>query len=141
MGNLHKIAFSVCTCLLTDAYAFALGEGGTWSPVGQGTNNVVYALTVYNGNLIAGGLFVSAGGQPANRVAQWNGTSWSPLGVGINNNINFATVDALAVYNGNLIAGGNFGTAGSGPATAIARWDGANWHPLGSGLPGSTFQS
>ena len=26
-----------------------------------------------------------AGGQPANRVARWDGESWSPLGGGVNN--------------------------------------------------------
>ena len=33
-----------------------------WSPLGSGMNGTVYALTVYNGNLIAGGYFTTAGG-------------------------------------------------------------------------------
>jgi len=33
------------------------------------------ALTVYNGDLIAGGVFSTAGGVSANRIAKWNGTS------------------------------------------------------------------
>ncbi len=33
-----------------------------WSPLGSGMNNEVHALTVYNGNLIAGGYFTPAGG-------------------------------------------------------------------------------
>ena len=73
----------------------------SWSPLGIGTNKDIYTLTVYNGNLIAGGLFDSAGGSPANHITMWNGTSWSPLGTGTNN-----AIFALTVYNGNLIAGG-----------------------------------
>ena len=46
--------------------------------------NHVYALTVYNGNLIAGGYFTTAGGTSANYIASWDGTAWSPLGSGMN---------------------------------------------------------
>src|SRR5262249_10971974 len=63
-----------------------------------GTDGSVYALTVYNGNMIAGGSFTIAGGVIANSIAQWNGTSWRPLGSGMGGI--FPTVDALSVYNG-----------------------------------------
>lgn len=127
----------VSASLFVSSRAHALAGDGVWSPLGTGTGNSVSALTVYNGSLIAGGLFQTAGGQAANRVARWNGTSWSPLGVGIENGFNFATVDALTVYNGSLIAGGDFDFAGSVAAASIARWDGAEWHALGTGLPGA----
>jgi hypothetical protein len=50
----------------------------------------------------------------------------------------FGTVRTLAVYKGDLIAGGDFVTAnapGGGDVVVnhIARWDGAQWRPLGSG--------
>ena len=35
---------------------------------------------------------------------------------------------------GSLYAGGQFTTAGEVAANYIARWDGAQWHPLGSGM-------
>src|SRR5262249_46933939 len=41
---------------------------------------------------------------------------------------------ALIVWNGDLYLGGQFSTAGGVPASHIARWDGANWHPMGSGM-------
>ena len=39
-------------------------------------------------------------------------------------------VGALTVYKGELIAGGDFATAGAVEVNNIARWDGNNWNPL-----------
>ncbi len=48
------------------------------------------------------------------------------------------TVSAMAFGpDGSLYAGGEFTTAGSVIARYIARWDGAQWYPLGSGMGGS----
>jgi len=45
-------------------------------------------------------------------------------------------VHALAVLpNGDLIAGGKFGT--TSPVTCVARWNGGSWEPLGTGMTGS----
>ena len=41
---------------------------------------------------------------------------------------------ALAVYEGDLIAAGNFTTAGGVTVNRIARWNGETWSALGSGL-------
>jgi hypothetical protein len=92
-------------------------------------NGGVYALTIYNGLLIAGGEFTTAGGISASRIAAWDGSNWSPLGSGMN-----GYVEALAVYDGLLIAAGNFTTADGLSANHIAAWDGSNWSPLGSGI-------
>jgi hypothetical protein len=53
-----------------------------------------------------GGTFTSAGGQPANRIAKWDGTNWWALGSGF-----ISTITALAVNGTNLYAGGNFTSA------------------------------
>ncbi len=104
----------------------------TWHPLGTGLDSsTAYALTVYNGELIAGGGFSNAGGSSANGIARWNGSAWQALGTGTDN-----IVISLTVYNGELIAGGNFGTAGDVVCSRIARWDGTQWRPLGSGVSG-----
>lgn len=95
----------------------------SWSGLSTGMNDWVHALTVYNGDLIVGGQFTSAGGVPANYIAKWNGSSWSPLGIGTN-----AEVDALAVFNGELVAGGRFTYAGGVELNFIAKWDGTSWN-------------
>jgi peptidoglycan hydrolase-like amidase len=42
-------------------------------------NSEVYALGVYNGLLIAGGYFTTAGGVTAKRIASWNSSNWQAL--------------------------------------------------------------
>lgn len=56
----------------------------TWQPIGEGVGGVPYAITSYDGDLIAAGAFTSAGGQPANRIARWNGSDWEAMGPGLN---------------------------------------------------------
>jgi len=80
-------------------------------------NNPVWALTGYNNQLIAGGLFTTAGGTSANKIAAWDGSSWSALGSGTNYG-----VSALTVYNSQLIAGGYFDMAGNKMSPNIAAW-------------------
>jgi len=52
----------------------------------------------------------------------------------------YGSCNALCVYDGKLIAAGNFQVAGCTLATNIASWDGSSWSPLGSvmwgGYPG-----
>jgi hypothetical protein len=83
----------------------------------------VYALTTLpNGDLIAGGNFTTAGGVTASFIDRWNGSAWSALGTGMRG-ISTPMVYALTrLPNGDLIAGGNFTTAGGVVAPYIARW-------------------
>jgi hypothetical protein len=106
-------------------------------------NDAVYALTAFDDGsgpmLYAGGFFDLAGGQPADHIAGWNGTAWSSVGSGMGGHP-FTSVFALTAFDdGNgpaLYAGGQFTTADGEPANNIARWDGAGWSPLSSGLEG-----
>ncbi|MFN9133756.1 MAG: beta strand repeat-containing protein, partial [Phycisphaerales bacterium] len=116
----------------------AAWDGKGWQSLGtgaaNGVNNTVSALAVYNGRLIAGGTFMQAGGQVANNIAAWDGTSWQPLGTGAANGVGEGGgVEALAVYDGRLIAGGLFTQAGGQLANYIAAWDDTSWQPLESG--------
>jgi hypothetical protein len=112
--------------LLLLIYSHAYSD---WSSLGSGVNGQIYALTVYDGELIAGGHFTTAGGVSANYIARWNGSTWAPLDSGMN-----AEVHALAVYQGELIAGGWFTTAGGVSVNNIAKWNGTSWAPLGNGV-------
>lgn len=118
-------------------------NGSNWAPLGTGTSgtwhDVLALTTLPNGDLIAGGYFTSAGGLSANRIARWNGSSWAPLGSGIGGSPD-AVVTGLAILpNGDVIAGGYFSTAGGASANNIARWNGSNWAPLGSGISGDVY--
>jgi hypothetical protein len=128
----------------TPANSIARWNGSSWSALGSGMSGglpmtVVYALTVYGGNLIAGGNFAQAGGTSANCIARWNGSSWSPLGQGVSSFFYIPSVYTLTVYNADLIVGGVFDTAGVTPARNIARWNGSTWSSLGSGINSQVY--
>lgn len=111
--------------------------GANWAPLGTGFNAFVYSLCVFNGELIAGGSFTTAGGTPANHIARWDGNQWLPLSTGIIGTDFFlfpTTVRCLSIFQNNLIAGGNFTTAGGVPALNIANWNGIAWTPLAAGV-------
>ncbi len=61
--------------------------------------------------------------------------SWSALGQGIGSAYN-NQVFSLQEYNGELFAGGYFTTAGNVTANSIAKWNGSNWSPAGTGIYG-----
>ena len=49
-----------------------------WHDLSGGMNHWVSSLTVYDGELVAGGFFTTAGGAPANHIARWDGSAWQP---------------------------------------------------------------
>jgi len=77
-------------------------------------------------------------GLNVNYIAKWDGSSWSALDGGFVWDPWWgASVNALVVHDGVLIAGGNFHMAGTtNPIEAyrVAKWDGASWSMLGSGM-------
>jgi hypothetical protein len=88
-------------------------DGTIWSALDSGLKGPVFALSIYNGNLVgAGGNFV---------FAQWNGTLWSPLGSYSYKGQGQPAAFALSEYNGNLIGGGAFY---GGSTYYFAEWNG-----------------
>ncbi len=112
----------------------AAWNGVSWSALGDGVNERAHRLAVYDDQLVVGGFFTAAGGTPANGVAVWDGVSWDVMDEGLDPLQGpDVIIDALGLYNGNLIAGGRFQLANTS-SKAVARWNGENWEPLGSGL-------
>jgi hypothetical protein len=111
------------------ANRIARWNGTAWTPLSTGTDGTVSALAVLpNGDLLAGGFFVTAGGVTAFRIARWSEQEavWSPLGTGLSA-VSISSVNALAVLsNGDLVAGGEFTTAGPHPSAYFARWTETN---------------
>src|SRR5262245_859812 len=72
-----------------------------WDPDGSGPLGEVLAV---------GGSFTVAGGALASNIAMWDGAAWHALGSGVGNAnpIDYSAVDALAIYDGKLVAGGHF---------------------------------
>ncbi|MBL8861446.1 MAG: hypothetical protein JNK02_05485 [Planctomycetes bacterium] len=116
----------------------AAWDGSTWRAVGFGTsphsNDLVFALTAWHdgasSQLVAGGLFTSAGGIACSNVARFDGNAWSALGAGTNSSVS-ALASCATPSGPGLCAAGTFTTAGGVPAALVARWDGAAWSALG----------
>ncbi|MBM3318047.1 MAG: hypothetical protein FJY75_09375, partial [Candidatus Eisenbacteria bacterium] len=75
---------------------------------------------------LSGEPLLRAAGGARDEESRWSGEFGWP---GVNE-----AVQALALYQGDLIAAGAFHTAGDILVRYIARWDGSRWHPLGAGL-------
>ena len=113
------------------ATGLAMWDGTQWSLVGNKVlNSVVFALSQSGSDLYVGGSFDRVGTQDIESIARWDGTNWYGLGPGIPSVRHGFYVSALAVRGPEVIAAGNFETAGTNPARNLARWDGSSWSSL-----------
>ena len=129
-----------CALALAAACSSALGVPATWSQMGGGPNNYVYALDAGAGGLWAGGAFTELPWEtPQNRIGKWNGSSWTSLGAGVDD----GTVLAVqATPTGVVYVGGDFGFAGENtPNTRmLAKWDGSSWSRVGNNIVGAVSE-
>jgi len=98
----------------------------TWDPDGPGPFPPVL--------VVGGWTRLNPGVEPAQfsgSVAAWDGALWTVLGIGMNER-----VMALAVYQGDLYAGGWFTSADGNAVNCLARWDGSAWQEVGNGVSG-----
>lgn len=117
------------------ANRIAKWDGATWSPLGAGMDDYVTTLSEWNGALVAGGIFHTSGGITTNGIAQWDGANWSAFGTGLGGgSLAAPAAYSLSSYNGALVVGGDFSSAGGTDAACIASWDGSSWHALGDGI-------
>ena len=110
----------------------AIWDGVNWDDMAGGTDRAIRAIAVApNGDVYAGGEFMTAGGVPSRGIARWDGKRWHTLGEGDDNH-----VSGITVHDGDIYVGGRFSSAGGQRIANIARWDGSTWHALGSGIDG-----
>jgi hypothetical protein len=101
-------------------------------------STAVQSMALFEGRLIVGGGFTSAGGVTALSVAQWSGTSYAPLGAGLTSPADPASVRFLGVAHNTLYAAGSFDRDGLGVTTgnvvrwapALGRWSAAGGSPV-----------
>lgn len=117
---------------------------GQWSPAGSmgtligGTvDNTVFALSygLDRQTLYLAGDLDLAGGTTCNNIAQWKAGTFGTLSTGLQ--WSAATPNGLALtvgLDGQVYAGGRFGTAGGIAGTTVARWSGIMFSAAGDGL-------
>lgn len=139
--NVYIGSDSVNIAGIAQADHVAKWNGSSWSAVGAntaGTDGFFPASTFINdlvtsgSNVFATGSFQNADGIPtADEVVGFNGSSWVPMGSdGAGNGPLPGAGNAVALFEGQVVVGGNFTTAGGdGLAGYIARYPGAA-HPL-----------
>lgn len=96
-------------------------------PLGDGNLGNVNAMVVHDGQLILGGNFSTFLGHQRKHLIGWDGVNFHDHADGFSGIVTY--VNALKVYNGELIAAGRESGLGN-----IARWDGTAWQPMGAGL-------
>ncbi len=116
-------------------------DGNSFTTVAAGLGDPINDLVGFDDGtgsaLYAGGRFRTSAGVQLNGIAKLNGNAWSELGTGLCGGTECG-VEALAVFDdGNgpaLYAGGNFAAAGGLAARNIAKWDGAAWSTMQTGV-------
>ncbi len=139
--NVYIGSDSVNIAGIAQADHVAKWNGSAWSAMGANTamtdgffpaSTFINGLVTNGSNVFATGSFQNANGvATADEVVGFNGVSWSPLGSdGAGNGPLPGPGNAVALFGGQVVVGGNFTTAGGdGRASYIARYPGAA-HPL-----------
>lgn len=94
----------------------------SWDPDGAGPQPEL---------LVIAGQFQVVGSKSIQGLAGWDGAAWRAIDP--NSGGDMYSIQALAVYHGDLIAAGNFSTLAGVACNNVARFDGHTWHPLGVG--------
>ncbi len=127
----------------------ATWNGSSWSSIGTGAGIAVRAGMTMPGAGVGGSTALLAVGSFAtsdnytyrtNGIALWDSVLWRPLGNGLDDRVQSMTVwdpDGPGPQSEQVFVGGSFKTVGGTVLNGIGRWDGAAWHPLGSGLGGT----
>ncbi|HRF15911.1 MAG TPA: T9SS type A sorting domain-containing protein [Bacteroidia bacterium] len=101
----------------------AYWDGVVWTPVGSGPSLSPTSLTMYKNQLYTGGHFsgnnnaINNYGDTLNFICKWDGNDWQPLGKGVN-----TSIQALYVFNNDLIVGGGITMAGDSVVNLVAAY-------------------
>lgn len=114
-----------------DAIAQKSGCFPDWQDTGGtlAVESIVNDFALFGGVLVVGGDIQQVGSIGAKNVAAWNGFQWAPLGSNLKGSVN-----ALAVFQGTLYAGGSFDwTPPGGGAGDPGGGPDPGWQPLATG--------
>ncbi len=113
------------------------GATGSWTRLpGQFRRGTFFEASINavvsrtDGEVLAGGNFLSIDGASIPYLARWNGSAWSSVSGGVNGFVHAM----LKLPNGDVIVGGAFTQAGGVPMGGVARWNGTTWSPLAEGI-------
>ncbi|MHC4375174.1 MAG: hypothetical protein ACYS26_01115 [Planctomycetota bacterium] len=119
-------------------------DGSSWQELGGGTDQPVRAMLILEDGdqfpaptLVVAGPFDKADNELHKRVAYWSGSGWGHFGDNGEWGVGVSDIEAYDRGDGpELYVTGTFTTADDVPAERIARWDGSEWQPVGTGGTG-----
>lgn len=114
----------------------ATWNGLNWDTLSRGVNynnpNGAGQIVKYNGNIIVGGAFDSAGYVLAPAIASWNGVEWSGFNdYPIISNYGYGVIADMEVHNNLLYVVGHFDSIGNQAIKNVACWNGTFWSSVG----------
>jgi hypothetical protein len=117
--------------------------GASWTGLGTGvTGGTTMALANGPNGTYIGGNFNIAGGKQAKYIALWNGSDLEPLGSNDLSGDDYSScIRAITINNNEVFVGGIITAAGGVLANNIAKWDGAGWVTLGTGVQGGSIRA
>jgi hypothetical protein len=113
----------------------AAGADARWDKrfAPPGVQGAVWAMAFDHHRIYLGGQMQSVGRVVTEAVVQGDGQHWRNLPAGPQADPLFLNVLTLALFKGDLYAGGLFDKVGGQPAGGLARWDGKIWSvPVGT---------
>lgn len=116
-------------------------NGSAFSALGSGMNNTVYSIVVHpDGKVYVGGQFTTGNGVTLNGIGYWNGSTFVAMGSTAGLSGGSALTRAILVRrNGDVVIGGDFTSAGGTSCAYVAKWNGAAFAPLGTGMDSSVI--
>ncbi|HKR05614.1 MAG TPA: T9SS type A sorting domain-containing protein [Bacteroidia bacterium] len=110
-------------------YYVSQWNGSSWASLNYGLDQLVLAITKFQGEIYAGGSFSGdlTGNVYNPSLAKWNGSAWQQVCT-IQGGSWGGPVWSLFVDNNNLYIGGAFDSINGIPASGLARFDGTNWY-------------
>jgi flagellar hook capping protein FlgD len=134
-------------CLFTFLILLLWASPGVASTIyefgGQFINGDVYSTTYFNGDIIAGGPFNSAGAVAGSKyLARWDGAQWAGMnmpgayytGPGAS-----GAVEVVAVHQGKLYVAGHMLADHGALSDHIMSWNGTSWSGLRYGVNGVVY--
>jgi hypothetical protein len=110
-------------------------NGTGWDSIGANFRDDFLGVKVLNNELYTYGEFSVKNGITYNGIAKWDGTNWISVGFPYNNGTNPPLIRCIAMYHGELYAGGLFFDSLGGDAN-IAKFNGSYWSIVGDGIHG-----
>src|SRR4051812_18781215 len=122
------------------AKGIARWDGTNWSTLPGGFSGYALGLAVNGDDLYVAGIFVVGGDTNLYTFAKFDGANWNTFGSTVSGCVGtFCTPVAKPIFfdGSDIYVGGSFTNFAGLSANSIARWDGAHWNALSSGLGGT----